>query len=634
MIMKNKMILSALALTVICSCEQEQELVTGQEHQQAAAADGLTCAIISDVKTSLNADMNVVWKSRDAVMVYAASGASSVYATEDDNVTEAVFYPSATAVGEPAYAVYPSLAGGDLSGSVVKVDFSVLSEQSPLNALGEGTDISFVPMLGQFSENVMSFSNLCGGLKLQIWDYQANHLKLKQLKLKAMGIVSETEVAVSDGSFTLADSNDEIVVDFGSEGYDLTQSTYDDPAKFVIFLPAGTYPALEFELTDTEGRVMSIASSKSVTVTAGVVSSLAVRPLTLYHGQANSVVLAPGSTALVDASAYYTFKSDYTYENRPVKTVGGENWLPAGAKAEVIWEQKEGTSALTEGSVLSSVTLSGSKISVVSNGTKGNALVAIKDGNDKILWSWHIWVSEVNDVSYNYTGYDPFSIHDRNLGAVSVTPKDFDAFGMFYQWGRKDPFPRPIEKGRTDASAGKDAELTGNSAYGAETGVIAYTVSNPSTRIIAASDPKDWHVARTNALWGNPVKAASETDAVAVKGGVKTVYDPCPAGYKVPELYYYKAIASDSDNAFNKAESDSNYGYLFDTGNSIDSYWPTTGYLDNAADNMLYSGYRAYVWSSIGAGDNAWYFYYNNAGVKMSYAVRAKAKAVRCLKIQ
>lgn len=632
--MKNRMILSALALTMICSCGQKENLVTGQGPQQTVAADGLTCALVPDVKTSLDADMNVVWRADDAVKVYSASGKSAVYSTEEDNVREAVFYPSSAAVGEPAYAVYPSIAGGDLSGSVVKVDFSVLSEQSLLNVLGEGTDMSFVPMLGTFSENVMSFRNLCGGLKLQIWDYQANHLKIKTLKLKAKGVASEAGVAVSDGSFTLADSNDEIVVDFGTDGYDLTQSTYAEPAKFIMFLPAATYSSLEFEITDTEGRVMNMASSKAVTVKSGVVSPLAVRPLTLYHGKANSVVLAPGSSTAIDASAYYTFRSDYAYENLPVKTTAGNAWLPSGAKAEVVWEQAEGTSALTKGSVLSSVTLSGSNVSVVSNGTKGNALVALKDGNDNILWSWHVWVSEVNDVAYNYTGYDRFSMLDRNLGAVSVTPKDFDAFGMFYQWGRKDPFPRPIEKGRTDASTGKDSELIGNSAYGAETGVIAYTVSNPSTRIIAASDPKDWHVVRNNALWGNSVKATEEAVAVAVKGGVKTVYDPCPAGYKVPELYYYKAIASDPDNAFNKAESDGNYGYLFDTGNSADSYWPTTGFLDNAADNMTYSGYRGYVWSSVGAGDNVWYFYYNNAGVKMSYAVRAKAKAVRCLKIQ
>ena len=633
-IMKNRIYLYLIMLAAFCSCMQKEYMVLENEPVENQSSDGLVCIAGTNLKTALNSDLNVVWKSGDAVKVYSATGSSSIYSTENDNVTEAVFFPSEASVREPAYAVYPSSAAGEPSGASVVIDFSVLSEQSRISALSGDLDMSKVPMLGRFSDNVMHFSNLCGGLKLQVWDYQSNHTILKTLKLKAKGICSETAVSVEDGSFELMDEDGEIVIDFGPEGYDLVQPVYSDPAKFVFFLPAGTYDSIEFELSASDGKVLTLASSKAVTVTAGVVSPLAVRSLTMYHGRANSVQLAPSATAAIDASAYYTFKSDYSYENCPVKTSDGSPWFPQGAAASVVWEQAEGSSKMTEGSVLSSVTLSGTTINVVSNGTRGNALVAIKDGNDKILWSWHVWVSEVNDVAYSYDGYDQFVMHDRHLGAVSVTPKDFDAFGLFYQWGRKDPFPRPLDADRTTDKNGGNKELTGNVFYSAETGLIAYTISNPSTRIIAADNPKDWHIVRNNALWGNPGKATDEATAKSVKGGVKTVYDPCPQGYKVPELYYYSAIASDPDNVVNKKESDGNYGYLFDTGNETDSYWPTNGYLDNAANNMLYNGYRAYVWSSVGAGDNVWYFYYNNAGVKMTYAVRAKAKTIRCLKIQ
>ncbi|MGM9786359.1 MAG: hypothetical protein ACI3ZS_05925 [Candidatus Cryptobacteroides sp.] len=630
----NRVILSILVLTAFCSCMQKEYQVPESEQHGKISSDGLICTVGAEVKTSLNAGLNVVWKMGDAIRVYSATGSSSIYSTADDNVSEAVFSPSEASVQDPSYAIYPSSAAGEVSGAGVMVDFSVLSEQSHMSALSEGLDMSQIPMFGRFSDDVMNFSNLCGGIKLQLWDYQANHTILKNLKLKARGICSNTCVSVADGSFELADEDGEIVVDFGPEGYDLTQSAYDAPAKFLFFLPAGEYNSLEFELTTSDGRVLSLASSKTVTVMAGVVSTLAVRPLTFYYGNANSVQVIPGATATIDASAYYTFRPDYSYENCQVKTSLGENWFPSEASVCVVWEQAEGVSALTDGSVLSSVSLSGNTITAVSNGNRGNALVAIRDGNNNILWSWHIWVSEVNDVAYSYDGYDQFIMHDRHLGAVSVSPKDFDAFGMFYQWGRKDPFPRPLEAGRTTGSSGAGVELTPNEAYGAEKGVIAYTISHPSTRIIASDNPKDWHVARNNALWGNPEVATDETTAISLKGGVKTVYDPCPKGYKVPEPYYYSAIKNDPDNAVNKSESDTNYGYLFDTGNSSDSYWPTNGYLENGANNMAFNGYRGYVWSSVGAGDNVWYFYYNNADIKVSYAVRAKAKSVRCLKIE
>ena len=32
---------------------------------------------------------------------------------------------------------------------------------------------------------------------------------------------------------------------------------------------------------------------------------------------------------------------------------------------------------------------------------------------------------------------------DRNLGALSATPNDAKALGLFYQWGRKDPSMGP-----------------------------------------------------------------------------------------------------------------------------------------------------------------------------------------------
>ena len=49
---------------------------------------------------------------------------------------------------------------------------------------------------------------------------------------------------------------------------------------------------------------------------------------------------------------------------------------------------------------------------------------------------------------------------DRNLGATSVTPKDQNAYGAWYQWGRKDPFPRPLDIVRSSATTVDNKELT------------------------------------------------------------------------------------------------------------------------------------------------------------------------------
>lgn len=97
----------------------------------------------------------------------------------------------------------------------------------------------------------------------------------------------------------------------------------------------------------------------------------------------------------------------------------------------------------------------------VTPGMKGNALVALTvDGT--IRWSWHIWVTDYepgqdirpetlatgpNDVTngkvYRYVnGAGDLVWMDRNLGANEADKtKGKETFGMYYQWGKKDPMP-------------------------------------------------------------------------------------------------------------------------------------------------------------------------------------------------
>ncbi|MCC8035671.1 MAG: BACON domain-containing protein, partial [Rikenellaceae bacterium] len=78
----------------------------------------------------------------------------------------------------------------------------------------------------------------------------------------------------------------------------------------------------------------------------------------------------------------------------------------------------------------------------------GNAVIAItKSGSSDPLWSWHIWVTDFTpDDSDTYT-HGGMTFMDRNLGSL-VNDTDSYSFGdpnfwrLFYQWGRKDPFPQ------------------------------------------------------------------------------------------------------------------------------------------------------------------------------------------------
>lgn len=153
---------------------------------------------------------------------------------------------------------------------------------------------------------------------------------------------------------------------------------------------------------------------------------------------------------------------------------------------------------------------------------KGNALIVAKNASGKILWSWHIWITDRprDQVYVNDAG----TMMDRNLGATSATPGDAGAIGLRYQWGRKDPF-----MGYSDIKYSSVAKSTLDPwpspvASDATTGTIEYAVANPTTRIyVSESKNKDWYY--TGNISVDETRWQSS----------KTIYDPCPPGYRVPD---------------------------------------------------------------------------------------------------
>lgn len=118
----------------------------------------------------------------------------------------------------------------------------------------------------------------------------------------------------------------------------------------------------------------------------------------------------------------------------------GNSSDPVGsaASAEVLWESFGTDAAPKAGDLVSDVQIDGDRIAFTASALKGNAVIAAKDASGIILWSWHIWLTEQpEDQVYNNNAG---TMMDRNLGATSATPGDVGALGLFYQWGRKDPF--------------------------------------------------------------------------------------------------------------------------------------------------------------------------------------------------
>lgn len=171
----------------------------------------------------------------------------------------------------------------------------------------------------------------------------------------------------------------------------------------------------------------------------------------------------------------------------------------------------------------------------------GNAVIAVYDRDGNIIWSWHIWVAppELDDIDYTIGGRS-FSMMNMNLGANAATPGSdpLSTYGLYYQWGRKDPLPVPPsynygQSDRTtktyyymDQGARNSVEIMMETAPTVETGA-----RNPLDVIASAQlgeeYQNDWLFHSVDQLWGYSPNAGN-----VVK---KTVYDPCPYGYRVPD---------------------------------------------------------------------------------------------------
>lgn len=290
--------------------------------------------------------------------------------------------------------------------------------------------------------------------------------------------------------------------------------------------------------------------------------------------------------------------------------------------AVVLWESFGTSTAPSEGDLVKNVAYSDGYITFTATAKEGNAVIAAKDASDKILWSWHIWLTDqpAEHVYANNAG----TMMDRNLGATSATPGDVGALGLLYQWGRKDPF-----LGSSAISGYNVAKSTitwpGKVESSAETGTIAYAVTHPTTFISNADQysNRDWYYTgdktTDNTRWTESENA-------------KSVYDPCPAGWRVPD--------GGTDGIWNTAGFDdptfdgTNKGKTF-SNNGIEIWYPAAGYL--AYDNVLSNaGTSLYCWTATPWPDSAHainlYFKSGSQNLATNHGMRVIGCSVRCCK--
>lgn len=382
------------------------------------------------------------------------------------------------------------------------------------------------------------------------------------------------------------------------------------------------------------------------------------------------------------------------------------------ASAELVWETN-GHGKIIQGVILKD----GYVYFKTGPTTEGNAVIAVKDRSGNVLWSWHIWKTHFNlaemptqtyktnprimNASLYYNGLISRNLimMDRNVGAEAEILYNSDTkektLSLFYQFGRKDPFPAGKNKAGEISIYDKDGNhldepaLRGdkyikmNSLISRETAsIIAYAIAHPLTFILydmadvnteyipsynwiygAFSPTTAWKA--SNNLWGGDVNGVSSL-ALDTKFIQKTIYDPCPLGWHMPPQdvwtnftttntgeippmldynttipTYYNSPIEDKINVTVENGGYFNtpvYGrrFFISSTSGEQTFYPAAGYRYGGNGQVYNIGYYCCVWSSSPYDSSSSFAHYLgaiNEGVgPTSAAGRGHGFPVRCVK--
>ena len=259
------------------------------------------------------------------------------------------------------------------------------------------------------------------------------------------------------------------------------------------------------------------------------------------------------------------------------------------ASAELLWQDVQG--------LVTKVGISGDYLTLTvgkdADAQEGNAVVAAKDGDGKIVWSWHIWVTKQTfaDLTTISTGDHDYKVTPVNLGWVGDA-KSATGYNTYYQWGRKDAFIPSTGTGNTNhAVYNINGETVTGLTYSDNDVSIGDNIKNPMTFY------HSWYTdGPSNTLFLNMWDAQQTSDGGNIKTAtVKTVYDPCPAGFCVPTSNLYQYMESVSEANF--LWSDEYKGRIL-TVASPNVFFPASGYRHYSEKSLNRVGSYGYYWSA------------------------------------
>ena len=304
----------------------------------------------------------------------------------------------------------------------------------------------------------------------------------------------------------------------------------------------------------------------------------------------------------------------------------------------------------------------------------GNAVVAVKKGSTTV-WSWHLWFAPKDALDkipvtnhqgkvYNFTketlGWKPTQWNGSTYSiarTVKVKVEQTIANGgvkqnavinitqnpgnvkkgatTLYQFGRKDAFPGVAT---SDLKAGSITENAGDNMS------IKNNIQNPDKFYIYGSS------VYTNYGYYNLWSADNTVTGGYNQGNdnpvVKTVYDPCPVGFKMPANNAFTGFTTTGLNSTSQSELNvdgtddwqqwtNNFGHNFWTNSSKTATinFPASGLRYYTDGSLSVVGSLGYYWSAVpyDTGIGCSLYFYSGLVFPLSGLARAFGFAVRAV---
>ena len=608
-----------LSACVLLSCSKEAEAPVTPEEPEIPAVQGdfIISASSGPVrKTELDGERYITWKSGDAISVWEAgnSSNSNVQLSLDASTAgERIGKFSGTLT--PAsdnfklYSIYPYSSSYASDPSAVSVSLpSSVGQVTDVNGLVGVSDfmLGAADLSSEDSEYEMLFTYPLAILDIVV---SGQGSCLSEAVAESVTITANTAfvgnatVDLTTGTLTPsdADAGKSLVVTYPS-----TAAISSAQHAWVAIYPVDlTDASCCFDLKMTNGQEIKFNVNPKKAFEAQKIYTINLTDIDTHvdAGEASPIFFdLVGANGGLRANCYIVSEGGYyRFAAQKVdKTNVFEGFAPNSDGYRANWLWSEGASTLVD---FVSIGNSGNINFRVQAGARGNALLALFDSSSKIIWSWHIWMTDPDILEpTHWSRNSAWSLANCNIGALSNEEGDLDSYGLYYQWGRKDAMPGYTTYFPSD---GFNPGGAGKVSY-------ATAIQNPGVHYCrengAPQDQSGW----CSTSYGN-VWSAQTSGRDNDRFTYKTVYDPSPAGVHVPGSYlltmftYNKTYNWYFDNDVTTNVSIASYstaGINFYTSPAKDAtiFFPVTGIW---SDNGEYEKGHA-VFGTFGNGGHYW----------------------------